>query len=179
MPGLGMGKKEAAIVVCLVALLLVSSSFAVLFLQDESELRSSKAEVSALQSELTQVQTELSFWSQQAASDQGNLSSLQQLVTSLQWQILNLTGGFPFPAPSGSYTNVTLTGDIALAVCAAFRSPCLQYPSFNAKAYSSGNDTIYVVVVYFNNVPKTLEISSSNSSKFCITPPFPWTTMCP
>ena len=175
----GMGKKEAAMVVCLVALLLVSSSFAVLSLQDESELKNSKAEVSALQSELKQVQTELTSWSQQAASDQGNLSSVQQLVTSLQWQVLNLTGGFPFPAPTGSYTNVTLTGDSAVAVCAAFRLPCTQNPTFTAKAYVSGNDTVYVVTLYINNVPHTLEISSSNSSKFCITPPYPWTNMCP
>ncbi|HVP23470.1 MAG TPA: hypothetical protein VMS77_06110 [Conexivisphaerales archaeon] len=174
-----MEKTLAAVVACLVVLLLVSSSMTFLYLQDQTALKDSRIDVSILQSEVDILTSELSARSLQADSAQQELEQLQQLVTSLQWQILNLTGGFPFPAPSGNYTNVTLTGDLALAVCAAYRSPCLQYPSFQAKVYASGNDTVYVVVVTFNNVPETLEMLSSNTSKFCITPPFPGATMCP
>jgi hypothetical protein len=179
MPGAGIGKTEAALVSCLVALLLVSSSFAFLYLQDETALKSSRAEVSSLQSELDTLRSELSMWSQQATNAQQNLTQLQQLLTNLQRQIFDLTGAFPWPAPSGGYDNVTITGGNAAAVCEAFLMPCPLNPTFQAKVYTIGNYTIYVVDMKINYVPYTFEMSAANSSEYCITPPINGAPMCP
>jgi hypothetical protein len=148
----------------------------VLYGQVDSELRQSDARTSALESEAQQLQAELSASNQQALSLQEELTSLQQLVAVLQRQIVNLTSGFPFPAPSGDYANITLSGDNAWMVCAALRLPCPSNPSFQAKAYREGNLTIYVALVSVNNSPYTVEFSDSF---YCVSPTVSWAMECP